>query len=108
MTDFSSIDRLIEFGIGMGLAQQMIRTMNYSIRNMVVPGVGHNLNQQPSVNYYVIVDNTQAGPLNETELVELISQNKISEETLMWSPGMKAWKFAKNIPSVYKLIIMKR
>lgn len=28
MNDFDSIDRLLEFGLSMGIAQQMVNTMN--------------------------------------------------------------------------------
>ncbi len=108
MTDFSSIDRLMEFGLGMGLAQQMIRTMNYSIGNMAVAGVGINADQRPMVSYYAIVDNAQAGPLNDTELAELIRHGKITEETNAWCAGMNAWRFAKDIHSVFTLILLNR
>ena len=38
--NFNSIDRLVEFGMGMAVAQQMVNTMNYAMSNMKVPGVG--------------------------------------------------------------------
>ena len=37
--DFNSIDRLVEFGMGIAVAQQMVNTMNYAMSNMAVPGV---------------------------------------------------------------------
>ena len=46
-TDFSSIDRLIEFGMGMSLAQQMITTMNSAMNNMQVAGVNAGTTGQP-------------------------------------------------------------
>ena len=33
-----SIDRLVEFGLGMGLAQQMVGMMNQYMQSMYVPG----------------------------------------------------------------------
>ena len=38
--NFNSIERLMEFGMGMAVAQQMVNTMNYAMTNMNVPGVG--------------------------------------------------------------------
>jgi hypothetical protein len=35
---FFSMDRLVEFGMGMVIAQQMVKTMNQSITNMHIPG----------------------------------------------------------------------
>lgn len=108
MTDFSSIDRLVEFGLGLGLAQQMIKTMNYSIGNMIVPGADVNFNQIPTVKYFAIINNAQVGPLNQEELQEMIGKYLVEEDTLVWSPGLNSWKFAKDVPSVYKLILLRR
>ena len=35
---FFSIDRLVEFGLGMGIAQQMVGMMNQYMQQMYVPG----------------------------------------------------------------------
>ena len=34
---FFSIDRLVEFGMGLTMAQQMIKMMNESMQNMYIP-----------------------------------------------------------------------
>lgn len=106
MTDFSTVDRLMEFGLGMGLAQQMINTMNYSMNNMTVPGVSAKAPQIQSVAYYAVVDNAQAGPLNETELTLLISRGKINRDTLMWTAGCQGWRRAEEMPLINKLILL--
>ena len=67
--DFSSIERLMEFGLSMAVAQQMTATMNHAIANMSTPGAGIPIHNQ--VEYFVIVDGTQAGPLSESELKQL-------------------------------------
>ena len=36
---FFSIDRLIEFGMGMAIAQQMVGSMNNAFQNINTPGV---------------------------------------------------------------------
>ena len=35
---FFSIDKLVEFGMGMAIAQQMVQTMNKSMVDMHIPG----------------------------------------------------------------------
>jgi hypothetical protein len=35
---FFSINRLVEFGMGIAVAQQMVNTMNSAMTNMHVPG----------------------------------------------------------------------
>ena len=55
---FSTIDHLVEFGMGMAIAQQMVSTMNHCIGNMQIAGTGNNLNQGKSpVLYHVLVNN---------------------------------------------------
>ena len=35
---FFSIDRLVEFGLGLSVARQMVDVMNNTIQNAVIPG----------------------------------------------------------------------
>ena len=115
-TDFSSIDRLIEFGMGMSLAQQMIHMMNSAMNNMQVAGVNAGTTGQmarPSMPYkavqwYAVVNGLQAGPLNEAEVTKLIQKSDIGENTLMWTPGMSGWQMACNIPEINKLMLLNK
>lgn len=104
--DFSSIDRLVEFGLGIGVAQQMVNTMNHAIGNMALPGTAINSNQQPSTAYYAIIDAKQAGPLTPDELNLLVKKGAIVDDTLMWRTGLPAWRMAADIPDVKKLILL--
>lgn len=109
MTDFSTIDRLMEFGLGMGIAQQMINTMNQSFNNMPVAGVDSNVKMPHALEnagYYAIIDNIQTGPFTASELQKAIDKRLITLDTLMWYSGMTGWRQAKYIPSVYKMILM--
>lgn len=112
-TDFSSIDRLVEFGMGLGLAQQMVNTMNNVMNSTMVAGVNAGTTGQRQLNctggqtqWYAAVDGRQAGPLSENELKDLISRNLIKADSLMWCPGMTAWKFASDIPQINKLFLL--
>ncbi len=108
MTDFSTIDRLMEFGLGMGIAQQMINTMNHSFNNMPVAGVDSNVKPRAleNVGYYAVIDNAQAGPFTADELQKAVDKRLITLDTLMWNSGMAGWRQAKYIPSVYKMILI--
>lgn len=103
---FFSIDRLIEFGMGMAVAQQMIRTMNESMQNMYVPGTMNTMQQAPHNIYYVIMDGQQSGPYSEGELSRLIEQKKVTKDTYIWRPGMREWLTAENLPDVLKLVAL--
>jgi hypothetical protein len=105
--DFFSLDRLLEFGLGMGMAQQMINTMNQSMKSMYIPGSIQSMPQQPIASiYYVAIDGQQTGPLRESELMELIRDKKVSKDTLAWMPGMASWLPIEKVPAILKLIAL--
>lgn len=132
-TDFSSLDKLVEFGLGVGIANQMMNTMNTALARTAVPGVGVNpgvaVNQNglaptalnpntPSAaqgapaapvaekSYYIVCDNRVAGPMTPAELEELIRRNLVTAKTFCWSPGMTGWALAEDIPEVNKYILL--
>lgn len=118
MTDFSSIDKLMEFGLGLGIATQMMNTMNTVIARTAVPGVGinpgicpaPNLNQERGAikeeEYYIVHDEKVAGPFSEHQLDELIKKGTVRKNTFCWMPGQTSWNLAENIPAVNKLLLL--
>ena len=105
--DFFSLDRLLEFGLGMGMAQQMINTMNQSMKSMYIPGSIQSMPQQPIASiYYVAIDGQQTGPLRESELMEMVRDKKVSKDTLAWMPGMATWLPIEKVPAILKLIAL--
>lgn len=118
-TDFSSLDKLIEFGLGLGIATQMMNTMNETLARTAVPGVGLNpgIKAQPQFNtvapaiqmpreYYIVKDDKVAGPFNEKELARLVEKGDVGNQTFVWSPGMQGWKFAQDLPEVNKILLL--
>ena len=103
---FFSVDRLIEFGMGMSIAQQMISSMNYSMHNMAMPGVDPPKKSTAISDqvYYAIIRDKQVGPLSTNDLMAFINQKEIVNETYMWTPSMTGWKMAEQIPEVVKLV----
>ena len=104
-TNFFSIDRLVEFGMTMAIAQQMVSSMNESITKMNVPG-----NIMPKKSnayidkYYAVINGAQSGPYSQSELTRLIKEKKVVSETYVWKPGMRHWDLAQNIDEIIKLV----
>lgn len=102
--NFYSIDKLIDFGMSMAMAQQMIRVMNESMQTMYVPGSPNNIAQPQTPPIYVAIDGKPAGPFTDRELATLVSEQKISKDTLVWIPGMIEWKPLEQVPAALKII----
>ena len=103
---FFSIDRLVEFGMSLTIAQQMVKTMNDTMTTMHIPGTMNPMQQVPPVSYHVMLENQQVGPISEQELSRLISERKISKETYIWKIGMLNWEVAEKLPEVLKLVAL--
>lgn len=104
--NFYSMDRLIEFGLGMGIAKQMVNMMNQSMQSMYIPGAMQSIPQSNQSVYYVALDGKAVGPLNDSELSQLISQRKVNKDTLAWVPGMTSWKPIEEVPAILKVIAL--
>ncbi len=103
---FFSVDRLVEFGLGMGMAQQMVGMMNQYMQSMYVPGSIQSMPNAMPNTYYVALDGQQMGPLSERELSKLISLKKVNKNTLAWMPGMMDWKAIEQIPAILKIVAL--
>ena len=112
--DFFSIDKFVEFGMGMSIAQQMVRTMNQTMQNMYVPGAMNPMQQtgttpqnlpQPQV-FYAIIEGNSVGPLSDAEVIRLMADKRITKDTLVWKPGMKEWQPVERTPEVLKLVLL--
>jgi hypothetical protein len=103
---FFSINRLVEFGMGMAVAQQMVKTMNNAMTNMHIPGSMNPIQSAPLQFYYAIIEGKQAGPFSEQELSRLIAEKKIVKETYIWKPGLPNWIIAENLPEILKLVAL--
>jgi hypothetical protein len=106
--NFYSVDRLLEFGMSMAIAQQMVKSMNDMMANMHIPGSINHLRpfeqNNPNTIFYAIIDGKQEGPFSETEFARLITSKKVVKETYVWKPGMIDWQLAEKIPSVLQLV----
>lgn len=103
---FFSIDRLVEFGIGMSVAQQMVKTMNQTMQNMYVPGVQNPMPQPAAPLIYIALDGNPTGPLSASEVSQLIQDRKINKDTLAWMPGMPTWQTIDKIPAIMRIVAL--
>lgn len=106
----SIIEKMLELGIGMSMAQQIPEMMKG-----VLPAAGSSTSSAPPVTanivrkqFYIVVDQSQAGPFSEEELAKLVENKLLSSETLVWKEGMPAWQPASQVPEVNKLLIMSK
>ena len=108
--NFYSIDRLVEFGMSMAIAQQMVKSMNDMMVNMHIPGAMNPMrpNMPPPISqiFYAMIDGKQAGPFSETEIARLIAEKKLVKETYVWMPGMKDWQLVENTPPILRLVAL--
>lgn len=102
--NFSTLDRLMEFGLGMGMAQQMVNMMNQTMQNMQIPETARPVPPK-AVEWYIAVNEKASGPFTETEIKGLLLEKKVTKETLVWCTGMSNWQTAENTPSILKLIL---
>lgn len=104
---FDSTDRLVEFGMSMAVAQQMIGTMNNAMADMRIAGADMPLRKTPP-QYYAVVGDSQAGPLADGDMAALVASGRITGETLVWKPGAPGWARAASFPEINKMIVLNK
>ncbi len=102
--NFFAMDRLMEFGLSMGMANQMINMMNQTMQNVQMPETAKPVLPQ-AVEWYVVLDGKANGPFTEKEMKGLLLDKKISKDTLVWCAGMSAWQPIETTIEIQKLIL---
>lgn len=109
--NFFSVERLVEFGMGMGIAQQMVKSMSAAMQEPYLPSaqVTHLSGLQPPpriVAFFVVLDGRQAGPFNETEISRLVAEGRITKSTYVWTTCMLQWELAEKVPDFLRIIAL--
>ncbi len=105
--NFYSMDKLVEFGMGMAIANQMAQSMNQTLNHMQIPGAGKSMqNSNTETVYFAVLDGKAAGPFSLIEIARLISEKRIVKETYIWKPGMQKWDLAENVNEILKLVAL--
>jgi hypothetical protein len=106
-SSFNSIDNLIEFGLTISVAQQMMRMLNHEFDHTQAPmsslssiGVGRQLQ------FYTLIGKAPQGPFCEAELNNHILEGRVSHTTLVWFQGLPGWMSANTVPEVNKLFLL--
>lgn len=99
------LNRLMEFGLSMGMAQQMVNMMNQTMQNMQIPVSGNPV-QPKSQEWYVAINGKACGPFSESEMKNLLLERKVTKGTLVWCSGMREWAAIENTPEALKLITL--
>lgn len=102
--NFSTLDRLMEFGMGMGMAQQMVNMMNQSMQTMQIPATAMPV-QPKETKWYIAINGKASGPFTENVIKKLLLEKRITKETLVWCAGMSEWQKIECTPSVLKLFL---
>lgn len=109
MEDSSNfLEKMMELGIGMSVLQQMPKMMEGVMPN-VTPASANAATPPPvqqQTGVYIVVENSQAGPFSQEDLVKLIQNDMLSQNTLVWKAGMANWQPASLVPEVNKLFIL--
>lgn len=104
---FNSIERLLEFGMSMAVAQQMMQAMNHAMQNITTPQFKNvNMPLPQATSFYALVNDIPQGPFTEQELIGHILANRVNNETLVWLNGMPGWMQAQQVPEVAKLFAL--
>ena len=104
--DSNFLERVMELGIGISVAQQMPNLLS-----QCMPGSQHNAQTIPpqvpiETQYYIVVNNAQAGPFTEADLLLMVKNNLIKADTLIWKAGMSKWLPANQVAEINKLFIL--
>lgn len=103
---FFSIDRLLEFGMGMAMAQQMVGVMNQTMKQMYIPGSGQSMPSPQTQPLYVAVDGKPVGPITESDFSRMVADRQVTKDSLAWMPGMTGWKPIEQVPAILKIVAL--
>jgi hypothetical protein len=102
--NFNSIDKMMEFGMSMAVAQQMMQTMNHAMSNMQTPQFKNTTQPVPNPKqYFALVNDIPQGPFTENELTGHIVAGSVQKSTMVWIHGMPNWMPAEQVMDVNKL-----
>ena len=101
---------MMELGIGLSVIKQMPAMMEGMMPNptdVASPG-SMPPPVKPAAQVYLAIDNTQAGPFTEEELIKLIQDDLLKPDSLVWKPGMATWTPAAQVADMNKLFILSK
>jgi hypothetical protein len=103
-SNFNSLEKMMDFGMSMAVAQQMMQTMNHAMSHMQTPQFNNvNMPVPAPKQFYALVNDIPQGPFSESELTGHILAARVHKTTMVWLHGMPSWMPAEQVMDVNKL-----
>lgn len=80
--------------------------MNQSMKQMYLPGSIQSMPTPQVQSFYVAIDGQSVGPLTESDFSRLITNKKVTKDSLAWMPGMMGWQPIEQIPAILKIVAL--
>lgn len=88
-------------GMGFAMANQMGNMFSQQQQNQAQPQGGGAPPPIPqAVAFFVAVNGQQSGPFDMNTLQNMVAQNQLTRESLVWRQGMGAWTAAGQVPEL--------
>ena len=103
-----TVDRLVEFGLGMAVANHLVNTFNENMPHHQSASLnkGETSNSLHITNVYLEYLGKPIGPLDGREILKFHKDGMLTKDTLAWMPGMSKWEKIENIPLILKIIAL--
>ncbi|MFK7049680.1 SPFH domain / Band 7 family protein [Flavobacterium columnare] len=85
----------VGMGIGMGMGNMITNTMYHPNQNAVTPPP-----IPVQLSYFVAINGQQAGPFDLEALKNLVQNNQLTRETLVWTNSMANWEKAEKVTAL--------
>ena len=97
MSDSGMFDKVVEFGMGMAMCQQipqMMNAANTAASQPAPPPI------PKATAYFLAIEGKQYGPFTVDQLRPFVPTGQITAQTLVWCQGMSAWAPAAARPDI--------
>lgn len=84
-------------GMGFAMANQVGQAMSQTGQSQAAPGPAPPPLPQQALSYHAAINGKQAGPFEMGTLRSYVQSGQLTQETLMWAPGMANWQAAGQI-----------
>ena len=95
-------DKVVEFGMGMAMVQQIPQMMNAATAHTNQPAPPP---IPQAAAYFLAIDGKQYGPFTVEQLRPFVPTGQITAQTLVWCQGMSAWAPANSRPDIAVLFM---
>lgn len=84
--------------LGQNVASAMNGVINQPVSGNIVPHI-------PNENYYIVHDGNAMGPYSQAVIIQMLAEQQITTNTLVWRNGMTEWKTISEVSELKNRII---